>query len=1112
MKKNLTLISLLAMCMLGNLNAQTTTQAQVGHARLLGITKPLRELTPVLEHYNKTSRRAKGKMNKSSVPNFTQNVPMPQPFLETALPHGADPLVQQGENRSNASVQVIPQLVFDGINQNESEILPPDPSGYIGSNHYIQSTNYFDGTIFEVFDKDGVSVYGPASTAPFWEDFNITGFGDPVVVYDHEYDRWLITEFGPFGSTVFLVAISATSDPLGTWFAYEFQAPSFPDYPKYSVWNNSYFITSNETSDEIPVYALNREQMIAGAATADMVRLPALPKFQAVDAFQVATPITWDGSIPPPADEPGYVVRIYDDAWEGGADGLELWQIHIDWDTPSNSSATGPIFLTTAPFDSKVCSGGIFDCIAQPDGTTLSALEQVVMHRAQYRNFGTHESIVLNHVVDVDGNNLTGIRWYELRRFGSGDWEVHQQGTYTQPDGNHRFMASIAMDLNGNMLMGFSVTGPDQLLSLRYTGRLANDPLGEMTVEEYEFGTGLSMNPFNRWGDYASMTVDPVDQRSFWFTGEYMLDNGVWGTKIMKAFIQRDSNDIAPSALITPQNSGYLTNAEPVKVALRNFGYKPAADFSVSLVFNGNLVATEMIADTLMPDSTRFYTFGPSVDLSAIGSYPFTIYTSYSLDTTFINDTLRAVVKQLPRNDAAILGITGLGSPICGTELNTTITLQNNGVDTLYSVTINYQTNGGTIYTIDWVGALPPGQTEEVPFITTEVVAGANNITAYVTQPNGVADENPLNDEISRPFSIVTDGQGITLELLTDEYPSETTWELFNQNGEVIFSGGPYTQQITLNTIPMCIEAGCYTFSIYDSYGDGMYWPASGIMGNYEIFNSDGQVIANIAQAGFGFQEDNDFCTDGTCGIEILANISFESASNSNDGSVIFDVQNGVSPFEFSIDNGVSYQPSPLFTNLSSGIYYVYITDASGCLMKDSIVIGTCTLQSSILVTAAATSNSNDGLIEVTTVNGYPPYQYRLVPGNFQNSPNFTMLDEGNYTVEVVDSLGCSNVFDITVTATTGTQSVTFGTSVKIYPNPTEGTFSVEVKTAGNLDVLPLKIYDASGKVVLHNRLVSYNGVLMAQISLKAYPSGVYFLQLYNDASGFNQLMQVVKK
>ncbi|MBI5914191.1 MAG: T9SS type A sorting domain-containing protein [Bacteroidetes bacterium] len=1110
---NKTLTTLL-LCMVATACFQpaafSQNQAQVTKARLLGVTKPLRDLVPQTAFSNKLSNKAKGKLNKPSVPNFLGSQPMKENFKATAQPQGPDP-VRQGSERSGQPIQVIPELVFDGLDETDSGIYPPDPNGYIGTNHYIQTTNANGGTVFEIFDKDGNSVYGPALTAPFWTEFGIQGFGDPIVVYDHEYDRWLITEFGPLSTSIFLIAVSATSDPLGSWYAYEFQAPGFPDYPKYSVWNNSYFITSNEGEDHIPVYALNRQQMLAGDDVVGVVRLPALPKFQTNDAFQVASPVTWDGPVPPAADEPGYVVRIYDDAWEGGVDGLELWQIDIDWADPNSSSAIGPIFIETEPFDSKICNSNIFDCIAQPNGSTLSVLEQIVMHRVQYRNFGTHESMVLNHVVDADGNNQSGIRWYELRRVSGGDWFIYQQGTWS-PDGDHRFMGSIAMDLSGNILMGYSVTGPDQLLSLRYTGRLAGDPLGQMTVEEYEFGTALSINPTVRWGDYSCMTLDPQDNRTFWFTGEYMLDNGLWGTKIMRALIQRDSNDIGPQALIAPQNSGYLTAAEPVKVALRNYGHKPAADFTVSLVLNGNLLATEAIADTIQPDSVRLHTFTPTVDMSAIGPYPFTIYTTYSYDTTFINDTFRIVVKQLTRNDAAIIGFTGLDFPICDTTLQAGIILQNKGVDTLYSATINYQINGGTTFTINWTGALPPGQTEVVPFGSDEVVDGNNTVYAYAQLPNGVNDEDDTNDSSTRPFSIVGGGTGILLELLTDNYPNETTWDLFDENDNVLFSGGPYSQTQTVYTLPMCVAEGCYKFSIYDSFGDGMYWPSDGIMGNYVIYNAQGEQIANIANAGFGFQEDNDFCSDGTCSMLISFSVAHESALGAADGYAVIDASNGVSPFRYSIDDGVSFQSSPLFINLANGTYHYQVRDTSGCTMRDSFIIGTCTLQSSVTVTPAATSNSNDGAIEVTTVNGFPPFLYRILPGNFQSEPVFTNLDEGNYTVQITDSLGCLNSFEVTVSATTGTQNLTYGTSVKIFPNPTEESFRVEVKGLTGLDVLPVQLFDAQGKTVLHHRLVAYNGVLTAQLSLKAFPSGVYFLRLHDAASGFSQLMRVVKK
>lgn len=1110
MNKTLLLFTMLSIFTVLQLKSQNVNFAQVGKVRLLGKTKPLIELPASTKPMGKLSNKARNRVNKPSVPNFTGNTQMPTPFAGTALPHGPDPLVQNDAG-SRASFQVIPALVFDGIDENDSGIYPPDPSGYIGTNHYLQTTNHSNGTVFEIFDKDGQTVYGPANTAPFWQEFNITGFGDPVVVYDHEFDRWMITEFGPFGTTVFLIAVSETSDPLGAWYAYEFQTPSFPDYPKYSVWNNSYLVTSNEGDPEIPVYAINRSQLLAGEENVDMVRLPALPKFQAIDAFQVATPVSWDGTIPPPANEPGYVVRIYDDAWEGGSDGLELWKIHIDWNSPGDSYTEGPIFLQTAPFDSKICNTSIFDCIAQPDGSTISVLEQVIMHRAQYRNFGSHESIVLNHVVDVSGNDQAGIRWYELRRVGTGPWAIYQEGTWS-PDGDHRFMGSISMDFVGNILLAYSVTGPDQLLSLRFTGRLANDPLGEMTIDEYEFGTGLSLNPLFRWGDYSCMTLDPIDQRTFWFTGEYMMDNGLWGTKIMKAYIKRDTNDVGPQALVQPQSSGYLTNAESFKVVLRNFGYAAASNFDVSLMVNGNLIATEPITSTIQPDSVLSHTFTPTVDMSAIGAYTIKIFTSYSLDTLFTNDTLRTVVYQLPRNDASINGFTGLDFPICDSVLTAGIILGNSGVDTLYSAVINYQINGGLTNTINWTGAIPPGGSEVVTITSTAVQAGDNSLLVFVEQPNGLPDENNSNDQRTTNFTIVAEGTGIVLQLLTDNYPNETTWELKDENGNILFTGGPYDDPQTLYTVPMCIQEGCYTFSIFDSFGDGMFWPADGIAGNYVIFNSAGVPIANLYDPAFGTEDNNDFCTDGSCLMVLTASVNNVSSAGATDGSALITSDNGVAPFQYSINDGQTYQTSPLFLNLAEGTYYYIIKDASGCTMRDSFFVGTCILEANVSFTQPATSVSEDGSIEVQVTAGYPPFSYRLSPNGFQGDPVFSNLDEGVYTVQVADSIGCTQTFSLAIGAITGTLNKVLNSNLKVYPNPTNGTFTIELDGNSSYDVVPFTIYNAEGKPVLHHRLAPFNGMLSAQVSLKAFPAGSYYLRVLDAKAGINQLLKVVKQ
>ncbi len=246
-----------------------------------------------------------------------------------------------------------------------------------------------------------------------------------------------MSEFASIGNHL-LVAVSTTSDPTGTWYAYDFTTPNFPDYPKYSVWNDMYMVTSNEGVG-CPIYALDRTNMLAGvAATSQRFTTPDYPTI----GFQATTPITFDNGTAPPAGAPAMLMRMADDAWSASIpnDRLEIWTLSVDFTNSSNSVLSGPSYLATQPFDTELCGYTSFSCIDQPGtSTNLDPLREVIMNRAQYRNMRTHEVIVCNHVTDVDGTDHAGVRWYELRRTGgiAQPWTIYQQGTYA-PDGDSR--------------------------------------------------------------------------------------------------------------------------------------------------------------------------------------------------------------------------------------------------------------------------------------------------------------------------------------------------------------------------------------------------------------------------------------------------------------------------------------------------------------------------------------------------------------------------------------------------------------------------------------------------------------------------------------------------
>jgi hypothetical protein len=361
-----------------------------------------------------------------------------------------------------------------------------------------------------------------------------------------------MSEFSSSGNHL-CVYISKTSDPIsGGWYLYDFNVPQFPDYPKYAVWPDAYYVSTNESSPA--AYALDRTRMLNGqSATFQRFTAPNMPSFP----FQALIPSDIDGTTPPPSGSPNYFMRHRDGEINGDPpdpsnDILEIWEFRVDWNNPANSTFTCPVNITVSDFDSNLCGLSSFQCFPQPGtSVTLDPLREVVMWRLQYRNFGSYETLVGNFVTDLDRNH-GGIRWFELRKT-DGTWSLYQEGTYG-PDEAHRWMGSIAMDKDGNMALGYSVSSASIYPSIRYVGRLASDTLGTMPQGEYTLVSGTaSQTATNRWGDYSSMNVDPVDDCTFWYTNEYITTGGTWKTRIGSFNFPSCESSIPPiTQTITP--------------------------------------------------------------------------------------------------------------------------------------------------------------------------------------------------------------------------------------------------------------------------------------------------------------------------------------------------------------------------------------------------------------------------------------------------------------------------------------------------------------------------------------------------------------------------------
>ena len=461
-----------------------------------------------------------------------QNLPVEDPLLEFQ-----DSLPEDEVSRTFSP----PDASFAGMSFTGAR--PPDTIGDVGLVYYIQMVNDgLGGSSFSVYDKAGTLVVGPTSLQSLWTGGGecAAGRGDPIVLYDHLASRWLMSEVAATGGHL-CVYISRTTDPItGGWFLYDFATPALPDFPKYAVWPDAYYVSTNESSPA--AYALDRISMLAGlTATSQRFTAPSLAGF----GFQALIPSDLDGPMPPPAGTPNYFMRHRDDevhtpgSNDATRDFIEIWEFRVDFATPANSSFTGPIDIPVAEFDSDVCGLTSFECFPQP-GTSqlLDPLREVMNWRLQYRQmFGSQATLVGNFTVDVDGTDRGGIRWFELRSPNPGAiWELFQEGTHS-PDTDPRWMGSIAMDKTGNIALGYSVSNASSVFpSIRYAGRRESDVLGTLPQGEVSLiAGGRAQTGSSRWGDYSSMNVDPVDDCTFWYTNEYIAaGSSTWRTWIGK--------------------------------------------------------------------------------------------------------------------------------------------------------------------------------------------------------------------------------------------------------------------------------------------------------------------------------------------------------------------------------------------------------------------------------------------------------------------------------------------------------------------------------------------------------------------------------------------------
>ena len=666
-------------------DAAKTTAPVVGHSIKNDVSPPIRNIIPPLPAPTVSFRE---------IPIFRkpQHPPMKRRNLDPVLQNWLSPTAMPLQDQNLEGISNYAQSLVTGLS-----VLPPDTNGDIGLSHYVQWVNL----AYKIWDLTNGTQLGPFAGNTLWSGFGgpcqTSNNGDPIVLYDRYADRWLMSQFAlpnyPNGPFYQCIAISQTGDPALSWYRYAFLVSStkMNDYPKFGIWPDGYYMSVNQFNAGTGTWAgggafvFDRDSMLAG--------LPAT--FIYFDLYPVdpdlggMLPSHANGPNLPPSGSPNYFVQADDDASGYPQDQLEIWRFHVDWSIPANSSFTGPTILTTAPFDSNMCSYSL-NCIPQPStGAKLDALSDRLMYRLQYRNFGDSESMVLNHTVDVDGTNHGGIRWYELRRT-TGEWLIHQQGSFA-PDADNRWMGSIAIDRAGNIALGYSVSSNATYPSIRYTGRLLNDPPGTLPQGESTLiaGSGSQRSFYHRWGDYSSMSVDPLDDCTFWYTQEYYQTSSSsgWQTRIgsfsfpscsgslVSGIITDEGSPMAGVTLTLDSASGSMItttdqNGFYIFTGLNNESYTITPDSTVNTYFPDHITVTINDADV---SGQNFYACQSPVRIDGTppAYYP-TLQSAYdassdgdiiqSQDIAYTEDLLMDINKSIIMDggyDCSYMGVAG---------------------------------------------------------------------------------------------------------------------------------------------------------------------------------------------------------------------------------------------------------------------------------------------------------------------------------------------------------------------------------------------------------------------------------------------------------------------
>jgi hypothetical protein len=746
---------------------QENQESGVVYCESFNITRPLIEINkenPV--NMKKIEREHRQKVKESKDRKFRKPNDYPFTFEKNGFDFGTDSTVIQridGSRKGSGTKLNTLGLTASGFR-------PMDPSGAAGSNnYYIQAIN---STTYRIINKLTGATITTGSVGSLWSPATPND-GDPIIMYDRYADRWFISQFGVSGNKIY-IAVSATNDPTGSYYTYSFTSPQFPDYLKFSIWQDGYYMTSNQSNQK--VFAFERTAMLAGNPNARAV----YTSYNPPDGGGFFCPLPGDadgnGGLPP-AGTPCPIFSYSDNGWGGGnTDAIQIYQMTVNW-TPTTPTATVTFLsaVPTAAFDGSYNAS--WNDISQP-GTTqkLDGIGGVLNYRAQWRKWPTYNSVVLTWGVKLSASQRS-VMWCELRQTGN-TWSMYQQGVFT-PDAYSRWVGSIAMDDNGNIGLCYAISAASTMFpSLGYTGRLASDPLGTMTFAETIAVAGTvsqSTSWGNRFGDYSHTSLDP-NGTEFFHTGEYMGGNSNSPARTRIYSFQLAQATDANVSIVSNDADNIICSGNSITFTATptNGGSTPSYQWQVNGVNAG----------------TNSTTFTPT-NLTN-GSVVTCIMTSNLQGVTANPATSNSVTVTVLEAVAPTVSINGPNTICSGNSAVFTTSATNSGSGASYQWQVN-GVNAGSNASSFSSSTLPNGAAITVTMTST---ANCANPTTVTSSPFNVT-VNP-----TPPTPTITNNGGV----LTSSAATGNQWYL---NGTIIpgatgqtytpTANGVYTVKVTLN-------------------------------------------------------------------------------------------------------------------------------------------------------------------------------------------------------------------------------------------------------------------------------------------------------------------------